>query len=110
MGPTHLPEAEGPKWYIISYPPLYLLTSNYWLPIGRWQLYVLDIHLVLACSQTLTLVRVCIYTSYEVYVNYIHSSSANENPGIQGQQVQRGINTGIMDFFQTKKSCSNATR
>ncbi len=32
------------------------------------------------------------YLSYEVYVNYRHLSSANENPGIRGQQVQIGIN------------------
>ncbi len=28
---------------------------------------------------------------YEVYVKYIHLSSANRKPGIRGQQVQRGI-------------------
>ncbi len=32
-----------------------------------------------------------IYTSYKVYVKYIHLSSANRKPGIPGQQVQRGI-------------------
>ncbi len=32
-----------------------------------------------------------IYTSYKVYVKYIHLSLANEKPGIPGQQVHRGI-------------------
>ena len=35
------------RGFFANYPPLYLLTSNSWLPIGRWQVYVLDIHLVL---------------------------------------------------------------
>ena len=35
------------------------------------------------------------YTSYEVYVKYIHLSSTNRKPGIRGQQVQREINIEI---------------
>ena len=36
------------------------------------------------------------YTSCEVYVNYIHLSSANENPRIRDQQVQRGIKGQVL--------------
>ncbi len=41
------------------YPPLYLLTSNSWLPIGRWEVYIVDIHLIQG-----------VYHFWEVCVNF----------------------------------------
>ncbi len=37
------------------------------------------------------ILKLGVYTSYKVYVKYIHLSSANKNAGNRGQQVQRGI-------------------